>query len=332
MLVLMQGQIKGTVGGGCGEAEVWQEARALATRGGTTSQVHVDLTEGPESENGKVCGGRFDVFLERWSATDSILEPLEAALADPRDKVLVTYLGPDLPPEWKKESAPAQWEAWSEHLPGTHFLLDCVRPGSDVPSALVEQAREVLRRGQSRTISVDLPRPQAFFVDILGQAPDLVIAGAGHIARPLCEMAALCGYRVTVIDDRSEYARGEFFPRAHRVVCQDFAHAFRDYPWGQLSHAVLVTRGHKHDEECLRQLIGMDLGYVGMIGSRRRTRAVLDELAAEGVSAEWLQRIYAPIGVDIGAQTPEEISVAILGEMIKIRRGGKARSMRLSSE
>jgi xanthine dehydrogenase accessory factor len=195
---------------------------------------------------------------------------------------------------------------------------------------LVDKAKEALRQGRSQTITVLLPTPQSFFVDILGQAPDLVIAGAGHIARPFCEMASICGYRVAVVDDRGDYARSDFFPRAQRVICDDFARAFQEYPWGSLSHVVLITRGHKHDEECLRQLIGKELAYIGMIGSRRRTRAVLDELAAEGVRPEWLTKIYAPIGIDIGAQTPEEISVAILAEMINVRRGGRARSLSLS--
>ena len=170
-----------------------------------------------------------------------------------------------------------------------------------------------------------------FFLDPLGLGQELVIAGAGHIARPLSQMASLCGYGVIVVDDRPEYARPEFFAQA-RVVCQDFGQFFADYTVHSGSHVVLVTRGHKLDESCLRSLLGRTVPYLGMIGSRRRTRAVLEELRLEGADPEWLAQIYAPIGLNIGALTPEEIAIAILSEMILFRRGGTGGSLRGSGK
>ena len=111
-------------------------------------------------------------------------------------------------------------------------------------------------------------------------------------------------------------------------MCTAFEEYFANYVVHRGSHIVLVTRGHKYDEFCLRQLLGKNPAYLGMIGSQRRTRAVFDDLAREGVDKAWLSKIYAPIGLDIGAQTPEEIAVSILSEMILFRRGGRGGSLR----
>ncbi|MFN8605944.1 MAG: XdhC family protein [Vulcanimicrobiota bacterium] len=310
MLVYPDGSISGTVGGGCGEAEVWQAASECLADG-AWRRVEVDLTEDENSQSGKVCGGRFEVFIDIWPAGGTGLPQADEIL-------LVTCLGPRPRRGWKKDPAldpgPCYWEAGETRI----FVSD---DGLFWPLAFAD--------GRPKTVEIE---GHEFFCDPLGLGLELVIAGAGHIARPLAKMAALCGYSVVVLDDRAEYARPEFFPEA-RVVCQDFASFFSTYQVHRHSHVVLVTRGHKLDEDCLRALVGRPAPfYLGMIGSRRRTRAVLDELRAEGVEPEWLARIYAPIGLNIGALTPEEISVSILSEMILIRRGGGGGSLRGSGK
>jgi xanthine dehydrogenase accessory factor len=160
--------------------------------------------------------------------------------------------------------------------------------------------------------------------------PELLIVGAGHIARPLCRMGAMLGFRVRVLDDRPEFATRERFPEAEEVRRADFADPFRDVPVGPGSHLVLVTRGHRYDFEALRRLLLGDTlpAYVGMVGSRRRVRAALEQLVREGIPRERLLRVHAPIGLDIGAETPEEIALAILAEIVRVRRGGTGASLR----
>ncbi|HEU0079755.1 MAG TPA: XdhC family protein, partial [Longimicrobiaceae bacterium] len=160
--------------------------------------------------------------------------------------------------------------------------------------------------------------------------PELVIVGAGHIARPLCRIGAMLGFRVRVLDDRPEFATRERFPEAEEVRPTDFADPFRDLPLGPDSHLVLVTRGHRYDFEALRRLLlGPALpAYVGMVGSRRRVRAALEQLVREGIPRERLLRVHAPIGLDIGAETPEEIALAIAAEIVRVRRGGTGVSLR----
>jgi xanthine dehydrogenase accessory factor len=306
MVVLPDGTIWGTVGGGCGEAEVWQAAMEIHQEH-TPRRVEVDLTESEESDSGKVCGGRFEVFLDYWEAGGAAAQALSRAFAD--QLALVTPLGSPPPRNWKKQAP----------------LLPFLEPGS--VRAEVDRW-QLSEQGHPRLI---LEAGQECLVEMVTVDMPLYIAGAGHIARPLSQMALLCGYQVTVVDDRPEYAQSERFPGA-TVVCSDFAEFFSQIEHPERASVVLVTRGHKHDQDCLRQLYPRSLRYLGMIGSKRRTRAVLQELVGEGLDQPWLDQIFAPIGLDIGALSPEEIAVAILGEMILLRRGGSGGSLRRSKE
>lgn len=159
--------------------------------------------------------------------------------------------------------------------------------------------------------------------------PELVIVGAGHIARPLCTLGALLGFRVTVLDDRPAFATRERFPEAERVLPVDFGDPFATVPLHALSHVVLVTRGHRYDYECLRRILRGDVRprYVGMIGSRRRVRATWEALRREDVPRERLASVRAPVGLDLGAETPAEIAVSVAAELVLLWRRGSARPL-----
>jgi len=158
----------------------------------------------------------------------------------------------------------------------------------------------------------------------------LVIVGAGHIARPLAEMGTLLGFRVTVLDDRPAFATRERFPSAAHVRVMDLADPFAGIPVHRGTHVVLVTRGHKYDYECLLRLLKMEElpGYLGLIGSRRRIRATFVQLLQEGVTRERIDLIRAPLGLDLGAQTPAEIAVAVAAELVMLHRGGSGTPLR----
>jgi xanthine dehydrogenase accessory factor len=165
------------------------------------------------------------------------------------------------------------------------------------------------------------------YVEPYAPAPSIVVCGAGHIAVPLAVMAKQAGFHVTVIDDRADYANRRRFPTADEVVADSFADALSQISIASTTAIVLVTRGHRQDWDCLRVVIDSRAGYIGMIGSRRRVKAAMMGLEAEGFSAERLARVAAPIGLDIGAETPEEIAVAILAEIVLTRRGGTGRPL-----
>jgi len=186
-----------------------------------------------------------------------------------------------------------------------------------------EAARRILEEAEGRG-TARVPGGLELYVERVAPPAELVIVGAGHIAQPLSRIGALLGFRVIVVDDRPDFARRDRFPDADRVVVADFTDPFAGIPIGPRSYVVLVTRGHRYDYDCARALAraGAEPAYVGMIGSRRRVRAAFEQLAAEGFDEERLARIHAPIGLDIGAETPAEIAVAIAAEMILATHGG----------
>jgi len=165
-------------------------------------------------------------------------------------------------------------------------------------------------------------------VEIIEPPVTLLIVGCGHIGLSLATIAAHAGFSVAVLDDRTMYANAERFPMADRIMCGDFTQLLGDFPIGPTTYIVLVSRGHKQDETALRAVVTREARYVGMIGSRRRVATVLRHLAEEGYPIEALERVYTPIGYDIGAETPEEIAVSIMAEIIAVRRGGSGRPMR----
>jgi xanthine dehydrogenase accessory factor len=152
---------------------------------------------------------------------------------------------------------------------------------------------------------------------------ELIICGGGHVGQAVAKAGALLDFKITVIDDRPEFSSREKFPDPGvRLITGDFTEALRSLKITQASHVVIVTRGHRHDEICLREVIKKPARYIGMIGSRRRATTIREHLRREGVGAEHLRRVHSPIGLDIGAITPEEIALAILSEIILARRGG----------
>jgi xanthine dehydrogenase accessory factor len=166
------------------------------------------------------------------------------------------------------------------------------------------------------------------FVEVQRRPPTLIIIGAGHVAQPLAKLGKLIDFEVVVIDDRPQYANTVRFPQADRVIAAPFRPTLRDWPIDADTFIILVTRGHSHDVECLLEVIDSPARYIGMIGSKRRVRAVFDLLEEEqGIPREKFARVYAPIGLDIGAESPAEIGVAVIAEVIKVYRGGRAESL-----
>ena len=149
----------------------------------------------------------------------------------------------------------------------------------------------------------------------------LIVLGGGHIALPVCEFGAKCGFRVCVVDDRPDFANARRFPDAAEVLCESFEAGIRQLDITPFDYVVVITRGHRHDADCLRALLpGTVPAYLGMIGSRRRTAGLLQMLAEEGFDRDRLGRICTPIGLNIGAVTPAEIAISILSEVIAYRR------------
>ena len=205
--------------------------------------------------------------------------------------------------------------------------------GGCVEADVWQAAREVMETEKPRTLTFNLnqnPKDDAglvcggtldiFIEPILPQAL-LYIFGAGHVAEALYQTAKNVGFEITIADDRELYANRQRFPEAREILAEDFEQAMAKLAPSDSSYIVIVTRGHRDDMRVLRWAVQTSARYIGMIGSKRKTIAIFRELQAEGLAASLFERVHAPIGLDIGAVTPEEIAISITAELVAFRRG-----------
>lgn len=198
--------------------------------------------------------------------------------------------------------------------------------GQGFDASAAEQAIALIADERQEIVTQNLGEARLLF-EIARPPLELIVCGGGHVGLAVAQAGVFLGFRVTVIDDRAEFVSRDRFPDERiQLITRDFVEALQSLKITPASHLVIVTRGHKHDEICLQEVIDKPARYIGMIGSRRRTTTIRAHLKREGVSDDLLRRVYAPIGLDIGAQTPEEIAIAILAEIIMIRRGGDGRA------
>jgi xanthine dehydrogenase accessory factor len=214
--------------------------------------------------------------------------------------------------------------------------------GGCVEADVWQAAREVMETEKPRTLTFDLNQDPKYdtglvcggtlevFIEPVLPPALLYVFGAGHVALSLCQTAAHAGFDVIVSDDRSSYATKERFPAAHEVHALDFDEAMQKFDPDESSYIVIVTRGHRDDMRILRWAVQTRARYVGMIGSKRKVIQIFKTLEEEGLPARLFDRVHAPIGLDIGAITPEEIAVAITAELIAVRRHADARLPHMS--
>ena len=199
---------------------------------------------------------------------------------------------------------------------------------ADCHAALTQRPREQVQSLFYAADGMRLHRLEAgadefeVMIEVTERPATLLIVGGGHVGQSVAAIAAQAGFSVAVVDDREAFASRERFPMADQVICGDFVEELRRFPIDANTYVVLVSRGHKQDELSLCEVVQSDAAYVGMIGSLRRVGAVLTHLAREGYPHEALERVHTPIGLDIRAETPEEIAVSIVAEIIAVRRGG----------
>jgi xanthine dehydrogenase accessory factor len=212
--------------------------------------------------------------------------------------------------------------------------------GGCVEAEMTWRARQAIESRKPQMASYELTADQAgedglvcggrmqVFIEPVESTPTLCLFGAGHVAQPLARMAKAAGFRVEVVDDRVKFASRDRFPEADLVLVEEFAAAASRMTLGRNTYAVVVTRGHKGDGEALQSLIGRGLRYVGLLGSKPKLVHLVAGLEDKGLPPEALGEIRCPLGLEIGAVTPDEIAVSILAEMIAIRRGVPASAIR----
>ena len=312
--VRRDGSIEGTIGGGSLEARVIAAARhALA--GGEACLLNFRLQGADVADSEMLCGGNVDVYLEPAHAADQeardIYQAAGSALETGGRALLATLILPGPLPDLSGRKmlfvkgknpfgrlAPLPGR-WVENFAG---LLAQRHP---LP-ALEEPAAE----GQP-----------GCFAEPIVKRPVVYLMGAGHVSMQLARLVKMVGFDLVVADDRPEFANQERFPQADEIWVNDFSSIFKDMSLGTDAYVVIVTRGHMHDKVVLAQALAQETAYVGMIGSQRKREAIYQALLSEGISQKHLAAVHCPIGLAIGAQTPEEIAVSIAAELIAVRNG-----------
>ena len=202
--------------------------------------------------------------------------------------------------------------------------------GGRIEAQAIKEALEAIRRGRPQRVSFSLEEggelgmicggDTELFVEPILTAPTVYIFGGGHIALTLAKTAKLLGFKIVVIDDRPEYANAQRFPEAEFALAEDFARSFQKLAIDRSSFVVIVTHDHKADETVLEGALSTEARYIGVIGSKTKNLAIFSHLLSKGIPQKQLNRVHAPIGVRIHAQTPEEIAISILAEIVGVRR------------
>jgi xanthine dehydrogenase accessory factor len=214
--------------------------------------------------------------------------------------------------------------------------------GGCVEAEVWNAAREVIETEKPKHLNFSLGQDAAYdnglicggqldiFIEPILPQPSAIIFGAGHISKSLSKVAGLAGFRTTVVDDREMFANRERFPDADEVHAGEYEEIFPKLVVNESSYVVIVTRGHRDDMRVLKWAVGTPAKYISMIGSKRKVISVIKELEREGIPRSAFERIFAPMGLDIGAISPEEIAVAVVAEMIAVRRNADSQWRNLS--
>jgi xanthine dehydrogenase accessory factor len=321
-LVKKDGTTVGSIGGGCVEADVWQEARKSMEKG-EGKVLHFNLTSEQLAEGGLICGGNIDIFLEPLRV-DFLNIYREAIKARQRGEtgilatvILVDGVFPKM--EGVKEFIKASGEK-----AGSLFV------GKEVEERIFGEAERVLGQKKPAVLVLNSEgagcpwKKSEILLEPIFSEPTVYIFGAGHISQQLVPLVKKVHFKVVVIDDREMFANRERFPEADEVIVTEFEEAFEQLTIDQSSYIVIVTRGHLYDGLILGKAVKTDAHYIGMIGSKKKIQTLYQNLLKKGISRGVLDRVHAPIGLDIHSETPEEIAVSIAAQLIKERRRGLA--------
>jgi xanthine dehydrogenase accessory factor len=328
MLVFADGSQRGTLGGGCVEAEVRQRAlRVLAEDGARPEVLTFSLDDNYGWDDGLICGGRMTI----------VADPLPASAAGDRKAASQYYYTRFLEMVAGGSGcteAVVTAKDGSGLAVGTRLLFDSdgrlvaqsgssdCRPLSPTDESLAEVTAQ---------LHAIRERPRPSLRKGIAYLPihpriTLLIVGGGHVGQAVARLAAECDFNVWVMDDRDLYASRDRFPTAQKLLVGDMGEALRGLVQTEIdasTYCMIVTRGHAHDEEALYHLAPSRAGYVGMIGSKRKIKLIYEDLIARGLPADTLTRVHAPLGLNIGSQTVPEIAISILAQLIACRNLGK---------
>jgi xanthine dehydrogenase accessory factor len=315
-IITQEGKLIGTVGGGILEYRVQKQAiKLLKQKESFIYRFH--LTDEDLAGAGMICGGDVDLYLEPLfpenTGTLSLFKVIKEYIADSKPGILVTRIEDGIS---AMDIGARVFIGKDDKTFGTIHGFDpkVINPGKAAPFDL---------------ISFDDKRAH-LFVEKIALNPRIFLFGAGHVSMFVSQLAKMVGFAITVIDDRAKFASKERFPDADEILISDFSQAFKKLKISQNSYILIITRGHLHDKTVLQHALGTPASYIGMIGSSKKRNTIYKALLDEGFSKNELEKVYSPIGLVINAETPEEIAVSIVGELIKKRAPEKKKKNLIS--
>jgi len=308
-IVLEDGSIRGSIGGGLLEHRVMERAKECL-KNEESSTMHFELTGDEVAKTDMLCGGIADVYLEtvfpQNAVAGKIFKRIDNLINKGRKGVLLTLISDGIRPDDEKNRI---------------LIEDDGSTTGEIKSIPREDKKRLAKFLEIKTpklTEIDKGK-ESVFVEPLRPYDTLYLFGAGHVSTFVASLASMVGFRVIVIDDRKEFANKERFNAADELIVLPFSDVFEKLNITSSSYIAIITRGHIQDLNVLREALKRSDGYIGMIGSRRKREKIYQALMEEGVSEERLRKVHSPIGLNIGAETPEEIAVSIVAELIRVR-------------
>jgi xanthine dehydrogenase accessory factor len=319
MLVKQGGIVSvGTVGGGCMEGDVLLHAHRLYDSN-KAEILSFHLNE-DDVEHGLICGGTLDVLIEPLTGENiSLIKELKAKRDDGQDCLIATLITRSGSIERKMLIARENGTELDKNAKVSNLVQHLQSLSISISlDTIIDAVSKAHRRQETQRLKVT---DGELLLEPVAGLPRLIIFGGGHVAKYISRAAAMAGFRVTVVDDREKFANPQRFPEATSTLATDFLESFNSLSITPLTYIVIVTRGHRHDEEILERAVKTPAKYIGMIGSQRKVMATFKHLMERGTPESALWRVCAPVGLDIGAVTAEEIGVSIVAQLIAVRRG-----------
>ncbi len=320
LLVRDDGSGVGTLGGGCVEGDIWFAAKELMRRGGSAQYRDYELNEDLAAEDGLVCGGTMYFLIDPVYEAGSYLDyarEIDAAYAGGPAVALATVTAAG------DGAARLGARLFIREDGSTEGTLG----SPEMDREAMKRARDLMVHGKNEFVTMrDGPE---FFVEAYTTPPQMVLCGGGHVSKAIAPLAANLGFRVFVTDDREEFANPDRFPEADIIVAEKPESALPQLPINPNTFIIIATRGHRYDNVALEAAALTPAKYVGLLGSKRKTILIYEDLMRSGLPIERIREIRSPVGLDVRGRTPEEIAVSIMAEVLMFRLGGTGQPMKI---
>lgn len=323
LLVKSDGSAVGTLGGGCVEGDIWFASSEILKQGLPAEMRSYELNEDLAAKDGLVCGGTMyfliDPIREKSSDAETIIAEIIQAYDGGKPVALAQLI---------KSNKKYDQVGKSLLIRENGSIIGSLGSNS-LNTDAISKSRNLLALGRNEYVKKD---GREYYIEAYTTQPNLVLAGGGHISNAIAPIAKTLGFKVFVIDDRQEFSNNERFPDADKTLVANYPEGIKKLVPNANTFVVVATRGHRHDDDAVAAALETDASYIGLVGSKRKAILIFEQLISKGFTEKQIKEIRSPIGINIGARTPEEIAISIISEILSFRLGGTESSMKLEEK